>query len=1099
VIFWTQHLRKIFQLRNLTVALVCAAVFAAFGRAEAAPLPLDVHSRVLDEGSLTAMAAQDSLLLVGGGTTLLVLRVTADGDIERVGKVVTGGEILAVYPQGDYIYLATSNAGMTVVDFRNPNEPVVVGQAATSSRVRDVDVEGNLAYLASLDSGLDIYDVSDPVAPRFISHYETRVPGDDGTQLVSVCVDRGRAYLGQTGLITILNVENPEVPFLVSRRDSPSWEIEIHDTIAYVTTNRSRSLRTYSVADPDTMIYLDGFGLTQNNGAAALNLAIDNGRAYVACEQAGLVAVNVSNPRDLRYAGTFDPTDVEPDVWDVAIVDTTAYFISFAHGVFSVDSVSNPTIGATQRYEAASSPIRLASEGARLFVANYYDGLTEVDISNVYGPTKQWNSRTQGLFAYTTGVCSFRRDGRLYVLTCDNEAGVRTIDVSDELHPVVMDTETQHLSGSQAAVVVGDYAYVCAGGDVAVLDVRRADDIVRGTSIDVGGNAVNITADGSFVYVACHDNGLKVLDISMPASPVIAWEYTAAGVYDVDVEYPRAYLAGPDSGLVVMDISALPPVELGRFRIGHKPASIDVVDDLAFVAAEWGGLRVLNITNPSAIFETAYRDSIGYGGNVHVTTHTTPYETFRTACLSMQYGGLLLFDVTTLYDTTRTSLIVAGGGNEPENFEYFMANTNSSANFAHSVVSGARNYGHRVTYASPQAWQDTDGDGLDNQIVTSATMTAEGLRAAILRLQDSHNPNKPNVFYFTGHGHYNAIDINGNPADNVSADSLGAWLDQAELDDSTKLVIVVEACNAGSLIEELSVGHPNRIFIASGGAEETSRFADGVSFTTLFWEYVWAGASVYAAFHRADTTLRSMSDFDQNPELNADGDGNPNEYEDDMLAADSVFIGGRINDGATLPVILDSPVGVDAFGDTLTVEIRCNDAIDEVWYRIYSFSGEEIPQGLQWGDMQPLGGERYRAKLTGLTALETNTPYILEFNARDDFVTLAASKVALLRVNGPDDVPPLPGSLELMGYPNPFNSHIRIAYNTTVQGRVALEVWNILGQRVATLVDEVQNTGLHVVNWPGETQSGIALPTGLYFARLSSGERTKVTKLLLIR
>lgn len=1073
-----QQRRQVFLERLQAAALFCLMVLGMCGHAGAGPLPLDIHRRVLDEGAMSAMAAQGDLLLVGGGTTLLVLRVTPDGDIVRVGKVATGGEVFSVYPQGDYVYLATTNAGMTIVDLRNPSAPRVVGQAATSSRLRDVHVEGNLAYLASIDSGLDIYDVSDPLAPQFVSHYETRVPNDDGTQLVSVCVNRGRAYLGQNAYITILNVENPEAPFLVTQTDSPGWEIEIHDTIAYVTTNRSRSLRTYSVADPDTLIYLDGFGLTQNSGAAALNFAIDNGRAYVACEQAGLVAVNVSNPRDLRYAGTFDPVEVEPDAWDVAIVDTTAYFVSFAHGVFSVDSVSNPTVNATLRYEAASSPIRMASEGARLFVANYYDGLTEVNISNIDRPMKQWNSRSHGQFAYTTGVCTFRRDGRLYALTCDNDAGVRTIDMSDELHPEVMDSETQNLVGSQAAVVVGDYAYVCVGGNVVVLDISTVANIEYVTRIAAGGIPVNIKAEGSYVYVACHAGGLKILDISTPASPVSVWNYSAGAVYDVDVVYPRAYLAGPDSGVVVMDISNLPPVELGQYRIGHKPASIDVVDELAFVAAEWGGLRVLNIVNPSAIFEVAFRDSIGYGGNVHVSTHTTPYETFRTASVSMQYGGLLLFDVTTLYDTTRTSLIVAGGGNEPGNFEYFMANTNSSANFAHAVVSGARNYGHRVTYASPQEWQDTDGDGRDNQIVTSATMTAEGLRAAILRLQDSHNPNKPNVFYFTGHGHYNAIDINGNPADNVSADTLGAWLDQAELDDSTKLVIVIEACNAGSLIEELSVGHPNRIFIASGGAEETSRFAGGVSFTTLFWEYVWGGASVYAAFHRADTTLLSMSDFDQHPELDADGDGNPNEYEDDLVAADSVFIGGRISDGATLPVILDSPVGVDAFGDTLTVEIRCNDVIDEVWYRIYSFSGDEIPQGLQWGDMQPLGGEWYRARLTGLSALATNTPYVIEFNARDDYVTLAASKIALLRVNGPDSLPPLPGSLELMGYPNPFNSHIRIAYQTTVQGRVALDVWNILGQRVATLVDEVQDTGLHVVNWPGETQSELRCRRG---------------------
>ena len=69
-------------------------------------------------------------------------------------------------------------------------------------------------------------------------------------------------------------------------------------------------------------------------------------------------------------------------------------------------------------------------------------------------------------------------------------------------------------------------------------------------------------------------------------------------------------------------------------------------------------------------------------------------------------------------------------------------------------------------------------------------------------------------------------------------------------------------------------------------------------------------------------------------------------------------------------------------------------------------------------------------------------------------------------------------------YPNPFNSSTRIEYGLGAAGRVRLEIYNTLGQPLATLVDEVQAPGRYRVHWDARDQRGAAVAAGVYLTRL---------------
>ena len=68
--------------------------------------------------------------------------------------------------------------------------------------------------------------------------------------------------------------------------------------------------------------------------------------------------------------------------------------------------------------------------------------------------------------------------------------------------------------------------------------------------------------------------------------------------------------------------------------------------------------------------------------------------------------------------------------------------------------------------------------------------------------------------------------------------------------------------------------------------------------------------------------------------------------------------------------------------------------------------------------------------------------------------------------------------------PNPFNPSTHIAYRLAAPGPVRLEIYNILGQRVRTLVNQVQAAGAYQFSWNARNESGQAVSTGVYIARL---------------
>ncbi len=83
-------------------------------------------------------------------------------------------------------------------------------------------------------------------------------------------------------------------------------------------------------------------------------------------------------------------------------------------------------------------------------------------------------------------------------------------------------------------------------------------------------------------------------------------------------------------------------------------------------------------------------------------------------------------------------------------------------------------------------------------------------------------------------------------------------------------------------------------------------------------------------------------------------------------------------------------------------------------------------------------------------------------------------------------------------YPNPFNSETIIKFQLNNTSSVKLELFDFLGQKVKTLMDEEKTSGIYSVKWDGRTGSGIKAGSGIYFLRMQTGNFRSSRKMVLL-
>lgn len=99
-----------------------------------------------------------------------------------------------------------------------------------------------------------------------------------------------------------------------------------------------------------------------------------------------------------------------------------------------------------------------------------------------------------------------------------------------------------------------------------------------------------------------------------------------------------------------------------------------------------------------------------------------------------------------------------------------------------------------------------------------------------------------------------------------------------------------------------------------------------------------------------------------------------------------------------------------------------------------------------------------------------------------------------------DEAPILPETpIILSSAPNPFNPATELSFEIKSPKNIKLEIFDIAGRKVATIADKKLDAGIHRFVWNGKSDAMDELPSGVYMARLSAGDKTITKKLLLAK
>lgn len=116
-----------------------------------------------------------------------------------------------------------------------------------------------------------------------------------------------------------------------------------------------------------------------------------------------------------------------------------------------------------------------------------------------------------------------------------------------------------------------------------------------------------------------------------------------------------------------------------------------------------------------------------------------------------------------------------------------------------------------------------------------------------------------------------------------------------------------------------------------------------------------------------------------------------------------------------------------------------------------------------------------------------------------------------LQINGLDLLTPMAETGSLLAvtapkafslyqnFPNPFNPETLIRYDIAESVQVSLQVYNVLGQLVRTLVNEQQAAGRYSITWNGLDQAGVAVSSGVYFYQIQAGSYEQGKRLVLLK
>jgi hypothetical protein len=196
--------------------------------------------------------------------------------------------------------------------------------------------------------------------------------------------------------------------------------------------------------------------------------------------------------------------------------------------------------------------------------------------------------------------------------------------------------------------------------------------------------------------------------------------------------------------------------------------------------------------------------------------------------------------------------------------------------------------------------------------------------------------------------------------------------------------------------------------------------------------------------------------------------------------------------------LVSNTVGIENSNGTIGLEVIYNGSYVQSNLAVSIF----VP--LFWLTADPLAGYVNPGETSDITVTldatdmdpGTYTGFLnIESNDSNNPIVAVECTLTVTGSSGMDDLTGLPTSYDIkQNYPNPFNPSTSLKYALPKEAHVMINIYDILGRRVTTLVDENQQAGYYDITWNASDKT-----SGIYFARLETEEFSESIKMILLK
>jgi hypothetical protein len=689
-----------------------------------------------------------------------------------------------------------------------------------------------------------------------------------------------------------------------------------------------------------------------------------------------------------------------------------------------------------------------------------------------------------------------------------------------------------HTGSNRAVDISGDIAYCVGSRSLAIFSIANPDSPAYLGGLSFSSDANDIKVYGNYAYVALGGLyghiGLEIIDISDATNPAIVGEYNRISIItEIFINGNYLYLTNSISGFQILDITnPLSPEPVSEYDTPGEAMGIFVKDTLAYIADYTGGLQIVNVGDPdnpsyAGSYNTRYRaldvfteDNYAYiaEGFADITPGYLEIVNISNPAWPAFEG---IFDTLGYcWNITMVDSIAYLTVGEEFGADFLAVNVSDPTNPVciggiHGIYYGFSLTGHLAVmggwYPSLQILDITDPGSPQPRGSYYRPAEITGVCASGDYVYTAAGPNGLWIASASGNDDYLSYMDTGGTTDNLCIS--GDYCFMANMQRGLQIIDISNPLEPGYIgcfdsLRALAVAvrgnlvyltdTDNKIDILGVSDPRSPGLLGSCSVPGSLCDIAIEGDYAYlAAYQSGGLQVVNISD-PTNP-LVVGGCDTPGYAKRVFVDGSHAYIADYFY-GLQIFDISD-PTAPEIVGNYRTTDYVVDMAVvDNMAFILYTtcIEGESYCTG----GIQMLNVSYSPSPILIEDYPTQGKPQAIFLDGDRIFVADYYSLLVLhYNIDGIEADDNWPNGFSIsQNYPNPFNIQTTISYNLEKTSMVSIDIYDILGRNVTTLLSGLQQAGTHSAVWDAQ-----GAPSGIYFYKLEANELSEIKRMILLK